>query len=89
MAEATLPYVPSYGNITKALNKIKAASTPPRFTQDFLVCTTLCDLVCCGMPRTGRPKALLELTEQERSSWCDGSAGASPRRRWRCARGSC
>jgi hypothetical protein len=39
MADATLPYVPSYGNITKALSKIKAASTPPRFTQDFLATT--------------------------------------------------
>jgi hypothetical protein len=36
MADATLPYVPSYGAITKALNKIKAAQTPPRFTQDYL-----------------------------------------------------
>lgn len=39
MADATLPYVPSYGNITKVLNKIKAASTPPRFTQDYLATT--------------------------------------------------
>ena len=31
-----LPYVTAYGNITKALEKIQAASTPPRFTQDFL-----------------------------------------------------
>lgn len=36
MAEKTLPYVVAYGSITKALNKIKTASTPPRFTQDFL-----------------------------------------------------
>ena len=35
-AGSTLPYVPAYGNISKALDKIKAASTPPRFTQDFL-----------------------------------------------------
>ncbi|MBM7369075.1 DUF5343 domain-containing protein [Gordonia hydrophobica] len=26
----------AYGNITKALDRIKEASTPPRFTQDFL-----------------------------------------------------
>lgn len=36
MAEQTIPYVPSYGAITKTLEKIKAASTPDRFTQDFL-----------------------------------------------------
>lgn len=39
MAEQTLPYVPAYGNITKALNGIKRASTPSRFTQDFLAST--------------------------------------------------
>lgn len=31
-----LPYVTGYGVVTKALEKIKAAATPPRFTQDFL-----------------------------------------------------
>lgn len=35
MAEQ-LPYVSNYGVITKALNKIKSAATPERFTQDFL-----------------------------------------------------
>jgi hypothetical protein len=30
------PYVTGYGGITKALNKIQEAATPPRFTQDFL-----------------------------------------------------
>jgi hypothetical protein len=30
------PYVNAYGTITKALNKIAEAATPPRFTQDFL-----------------------------------------------------
>ncbi|MEE4637636.1 MAG: DUF5343 domain-containing protein, partial [Wenzhouxiangella sp.] len=30
------PYVNAYGNITKALDKIQQAATPPRFTQDFL-----------------------------------------------------
>jgi hypothetical protein len=39
MTEAALPYVPSYGGITKVLNKIKAAQTPPRFTQDYLSTT--------------------------------------------------
>lgn len=32
----TLPYVPTYGSIAKALERIKSASTPERFTQDFL-----------------------------------------------------
>lgn len=36
MAEAKVPYVLAYGNITKALDGIKKASTPERFTQDFL-----------------------------------------------------
>jgi len=31
-----VPYLNSYGNIAKVLEKIKSASTPPRFTQDFL-----------------------------------------------------
>lgn len=35
MAES-LPFVPAYGNVTKALERIQAAATPPRFTQDFL-----------------------------------------------------
>jgi len=35
MAE-TLPYLAGYGIITKALEKIKSAATPERFTQDFL-----------------------------------------------------
>jgi hypothetical protein len=36
MAEASVPYVSSYGAISKALERIKDASTPDRFTQDFL-----------------------------------------------------
>lgn len=36
MADVKLPYVTGYGNITKALQKIQEASTPDRFTQDFL-----------------------------------------------------
>lgn len=39
MAEQSLPYVPSYGSITKALAGIKKAATPARFTQDFLAST--------------------------------------------------
>jgi Family of unknown function (DUF5343) len=36
MAASTLPYITGYGHIKTALEKIKTASTPPRFTQDFL-----------------------------------------------------
>jgi len=36
MAEAKVPYVVGSGYITKALQGIKKASTPERFTQDFL-----------------------------------------------------
>jgi hypothetical protein len=31
-----LPYVPAHGNLTKALQRMQDAQTPPRFTQDFL-----------------------------------------------------
>ena len=64
MAEATLPYVPSYGNITKALDKIKAASTPPRFTQDFLA-TTL------DMPG-GSPKPVISFLKRTGFLGSDG-----------------
>lgn len=33
---SSLPYVPSHGQVTKVLEKIRSASTPTRFTQDFL-----------------------------------------------------
>ncbi len=36
MPTDTPPYMNAYGNITRALRGIKAAQTPPRFTQDFL-----------------------------------------------------
>ena len=36
MADITVPYLQAYGNITKALNKVKTAQVPPRFSQDFL-----------------------------------------------------
>lgn len=36
MAESQLPYLNAYGNITKALDRIQDASTPDRFTLDFL-----------------------------------------------------
>ncbi len=35
-SESKVPYVFAYGNISKALEKIQQAATPPRFTQDFL-----------------------------------------------------
>ena len=39
MAKGSLPYVTAHGNITKVLDKIKSAETPPRFTQDYLATT--------------------------------------------------
>ncbi len=39
MAEAKLPYVSGYGRISTALEKIKSAATPDRFTRDFLQTT--------------------------------------------------
>ena len=36
MENETPPYMNAYGNIGRALNKIKSAQTPPRFTTDFL-----------------------------------------------------
>lgn len=36
MAAESPPYMNAYGNIGRALKKIKEAQTPPRFTQDFL-----------------------------------------------------
>jgi hypothetical protein len=35
-AALNVPYLNAYGNITRVLEKIKTASTPERFTQDFL-----------------------------------------------------
>jgi hypothetical protein len=39
VADKILPYINAYGNITKVLDKIKQAETPPTFTQDFLATT--------------------------------------------------
>jgi hypothetical protein len=36
VAESALPYLTAYGNISKGLEKIRTASTPDRFTHDFL-----------------------------------------------------
>ncbi len=36
MADVILPRMDAYGNISRALEKIKSAATPERFTQDFL-----------------------------------------------------
>ena len=36
MTDICVPYMNAYGNLTKALDRIKTAQTPPRFTQDFL-----------------------------------------------------
>lgn len=39
MAEDSLPYLNATSYITKVLEKIKEAETPPRFSQDFLATT--------------------------------------------------
>jgi Family of unknown function (DUF5343) len=36
MTDSNIPYIPSYGNITRALQAIQRAQTPDRFTTDFL-----------------------------------------------------
>ncbi|MEA2441312.1 MAG: hypothetical protein QOH76_2736 [Thermoleophilaceae bacterium] len=36
MADPKVPYLAAYGRLKNALERIKAAQTPPRFTQDFL-----------------------------------------------------
>lgn len=59
------PYVPSYGNITKALEKIKSAETPARFTQDFLA-TTL------NMPG-GSPKPVIPFLKRTGFLGTDGA----------------
>ncbi len=51
MASVKPPFINAYGNIGKALKKIKSAQVPPRFTQDFLA-TKL------GLPG-GSPKPLI------------------------------
>jgi hypothetical protein len=38
-ASSKVPYLQAYGNIRKVLEKIQQASTPPKFTQDFLATT--------------------------------------------------
>jgi len=58
------PYVPAYGNITKALEKIQSAATPPRFTQDFLA-TTL-DM------KGGSPKAVIPFLKRTGFLGSDG-----------------
>jgi hypothetical protein len=39
MADDSLPYLNAPSNITKVLQKIKEAETPPRFSQDYLATT--------------------------------------------------
>lgn len=39
MPDTTVPYVTAYGNVTKVLERIRSAQTPPRFSQDFLATT--------------------------------------------------
>ena len=65
MPEAKVPYVTSYGNITKALEKIKQAATPDKFTQDFLA-TKL------GL-KGGSPKPVLPFLKRTGFLATDGS----------------
>jgi hypothetical protein len=60
-----LPYVPAYGSISKVLDKIKAAGTPDRFTQDFLS-TKL------GM-KGGSPRAVIPFLKRVGFLASDGS----------------
>ena len=39
MPTSVLPYINAPGNITKVLQKLKQAETPPQFTQDYLATT--------------------------------------------------
>lgn len=63
MAE-TLPYMHGYGTITRVLEKIKVAATPPRFTQDFLA-TKL------GLPG-GTPKPVIPFLKRAGFLGTDG-----------------
>jgi hypothetical protein len=65
MAENRVPYVPAYGNITKALQRIKSASTPDRFTQDFLA--TKLDL------KGGSPKPVIPFLKRTGFLASDGT----------------
>lgn len=65
MADQSLPYVPSYGSITKVLEGIKRASTPPRFTQDFLA--TKLDM------KGGSPKPVIPFLKRTGFLGSDGS----------------
>jgi hypothetical protein len=65
VADKTLPYINAYGNITKVLQKIKQAETPPTFTQDFLA-TTL------DMPG-GSPKPVIPFLKRTGFLTSDGT----------------
>jgi hypothetical protein len=65
MAESSIPYVTSYGSITKTLERVKEASTPNRFTQDFLA-TKL------GL-KGGSPKPVLPFLKRTGFLASDGS----------------
>jgi hypothetical protein len=65
MADVKLPYIAAYNTITKGLEKIQAAATPDRFTQDFLANTL-------GMPG-GTPKPLIPYLKRTGFLNTDGS----------------
>lgn len=87
--QTSVPYVQAYGNITRALQAIQAASTPDRFTQDFLA-TKLglkgggAKAVLPFLKRTGflgPDGSPTELYRRFRNSASRGSAGADAVRR--------
>jgi len=72
MPDAKVPYLQAYGNITKALQKIKTAQTPDRFTQDFLA-TKL------GL-KGGSPKPVIPFLKRTGFLSSDGSPSSLYRR---------
>lgn len=72
MTDAKVPYLQAYGNITKALQKIKTAQTPDRFTQDFLA-TKL------GL-KGGSPKPVIPFLKRTGFLSSDGSPSSLYRR---------
>jgi hypothetical protein len=65
VAETKIPYVTAYGTIPKALEAIRKASTPDRFTQDFLA-TKL------GLPG-GSPKPVIPFLKRTGFLGSDGT----------------
>lgn len=65
MASANPPYLSGYGTITKTLDRIKKASTPAKFSQDFLA--TKLDL------KGGSPKQVIPFLKRTGFLHADGT----------------